>query len=193
MKIECWICGLVLFLVVPCIADGPESQPVGKATKAVYRTDDSAATGDALQNAQELLRKLRMADPRRYQRLVELRQHDPEAFRRKLLAQVRNKHGGADEERAVQEAKRRFWEAKDDATRAQRKAELRAALEAAFEARLTRSRQRVQRLEQALVSFRARIARMEQNRDAVCTARLKKMTTSRKAEQNTGGRMDSGK
>ncbi|MCK5803571.1 MAG: hypothetical protein KAI66_12095 [Lentisphaeria bacterium] len=184
MSARRWMCASALVLAAAFFPRGVAAQAQTGFAGGV-RAAGVPGSRLGTKDVQRLLRELESVDSGRYKYLVALREKDPEAFRRKLLALARSKRdgtrfpgcGSSSEEQAVRVARERFLAAKDDRERLTRRAGLRKTVEAAFDARLAWSRKRALCLEKELASFRVRIAKMEQNRDKVCSARMEKLTS----------------
>jgi hypothetical protein len=134
---------------------------------------------------------LRQERPELYKRLSKLYQEDRERFFEEVRGLMRERgtqtaagNSTADrsprssaEERRCNELARQYRESNDPAEKERIKADLAAAVQAAFEARLRSSHERIARLEQQLKDFRERLEHMEANRDQICAGRLNELTT----------------
>jgi hypothetical protein len=150
---------------------------------------------DGVQGGQQgvpgaFMERLRQEHPEIHKRLSKLYQEDREQFFQEVRALMRERglqapegtgSGSRSQRDSVEEQKcselgRRFRESKDAAEKERLKTELAAAIQAAFEARLRGSQERIARLEQQLKEFRQRLEHLEANRDKICAERLDELT-----------------
>ncbi|MBN2449126.1 MAG: hypothetical protein JXR77_01985 [Lentisphaeria bacterium] len=80
------------------------------------------------------------------------------------------------EEEKCQELARLYAETADGQEKTAIRQELQAAVQEAFEARLGNSRERIAHLEEQLTKFRQHLQNLEENRDAICRARVEELT-----------------
>jgi hypothetical protein len=136
------------------------------------------------------MERLRQENPEAHERLSRVYKNDRQQFFqevRKLMAEgglpvpeaegARGRvHRESPEEQKCAELSRLFQEAQNEAEKQRIRAELTAAIQAAFEARLHASKERIARLEEQLKDFRQHLDRLEGNRDRVCEERLEELT-----------------
>ena len=130
----------------------------------------------------ELFEQLKEQDPERFERLTELRETDPDAFReefRQIMQQrfkARRAGGGGPVEQKCVELSGIYRGTKDQGKRQQIKAELRAAVEEAFDARVKERLQRLERMEQEIQRIRQEIEARQGNREEICKRRVDELT-----------------
>lgn len=134
--------------------------------------------------------RLLQEHPELHKRLSKLYQEDRDQFFQEVRKLMRERglqvpdEGGtgnrgrrdAAEEQKCSELGRRYQASQDPAEKEQLRTELAAAIQAAFEARLRGSQERIARLEQQLKEFRQRLEHMEANREKICAERLEELT-----------------
>lgn len=144
-----------------------------------------AKWGENLPGAQELIERLRMEDPERFEHLMTLREQDRPAFMQELRQIVKERRGAGDEkgrkppspqEIRCNELSRQYQEAETEEKKAEIKAELEQAVMEAFEARLNASKERLARLESEITAFREHIKRIEGNREKMVQMRVDELT-----------------
>ncbi|MFA5204998.1 MAG: hypothetical protein WC708_11410, partial [Lentisphaeria bacterium] len=135
-----------------------------------------------------LLDRLRQDNPKEFARLSELRSKNPEQFRK----EVRNLLGGrmftgrqTEEDKACQELAAKYRAAKSDAEKTALRAEIKTAVNKAFEKRLASQRQRLAELEKQLSKIRDQVKQREADRDTICARRVEELT--RDPRYNWGG------
>jgi len=129
------------------------------------------------------MERLRQERPELHERLSRLYQEDRQRFFQEVRGLMREAQGpglrgrrDSPEEQKCTELSRLYREAKDPAEKERLKAELSAAVSAAFGARLRASQERVARLEKQLGEFRQNLERLETNREQICAERLEELT-----------------
>jgi len=135
-----------------------------------------------------LLEELKEEDPKEFERLMELRETDKRAFMQELQKLARAKGGGmgrggpmgrgkpSPEEAKCHELSKLYHQTKDDEEKGRIKAELKAAVEAAFDKRLEDKRTWVQDMTKKLEEHHERIERTKAKRDEICKTRLDDLT-----------------
>lgn len=134
------------------------------------------------------LEQLKRENPEEYERLKALYMDDRPAFMEEMRDIVAERPGllrrvdsVRDEraqriERECQELSRLYQEAEDENEKERLKAELKQAVEEAFEVRIESSRRRIEHLERQLTRFKERIETLEENREKICEDRLEQLT-----------------
>jgi len=132
-----------------------------------------------------------MPEPER-QRLRELQQHGPQAFRDELRLQLRNRQrqGSAadtdadaendhDSQREhIKQLVRQYHQAQTDAARQQLRQQLRQAIISNQQQRLQQREQQLTQMQQELEHLRAMLAERRQNFDAICDTYLQQLLQS---------------
>ena len=136
------------------------------------------------------MERLRQEHPELHKRLSKLYQEDREKFFQEVRTLMREREpqvpettssskrsqrSSAEEQKCL-DLSRSYQECTNAAEKERLKTELAAAVQAAYEAKLRGSQERIARLEQQLKEFRGRLERMEANRDKICTERLDELT-----------------
>jgi len=143
--------------------------------------------GAKMEEAMERFKEqLQTQNPGEYQRLMELREKDPEAYRKEIRDFFAKRGRGevaapgvgtvSDEEKVCQELAKKFMETKDPAEAAKVKADLQKAVSLAFDKRLERQKQRLADLESRIKTVREQIQTRQANKDKVCELRVEELT-----------------
>jgi hypothetical protein len=179
-------------------AEAPKAPARAEATRSSKSGNGGGERGSRREGEQgakqglptAFMERLRQEHPELHKRLTKLYQEDRETFFQEVRALMRERgvqtpegegtttrapHDSS-EERKCAELSRLYQASQDPAEKERLKAELAAAIQAAFEARLRGSQERIARLEQQLKEFRGRLGRMEANRDKICAERLEDLT-----------------
>lgn len=139
--------------------------------------------GRRMKDGMEWLERMKRENPDEFQRLLQLRQTDPQQFSQELrkFAQQRRgsmRHSGraTEEERKCQELGRLYHETKDTAERERIRGELRGAVEAAFDRQIKERREWLDEMMRKIEGGRKRLAEREAKRDEVCEDRVHDLT-----------------
>jgi hypothetical protein len=128
--------------------------------------------------------RLQEEDPAAYERLMELRKTNPDAFReemRELIASRMRTEAApagpvsAEEVRTVELA-RQFREATNPEEAARLKQELKGAIQAAFDKRLESQRAMLTEFQKRMAAIEEQIRARQANRDKICELRLDELT-----------------
>lgn len=174
------------------LADDPSPAPATPATPAAAALDAPGAGGRRAgrqgprgEITERLRDQFQQRNPEEYKKLMELRDTDPEAFRAKMreIMQKNMQFGGpggrgmalAEEEKANEIAKR-YLAASAPEEKEQIKAELRKAVEAAFDKRMELQQQRFGDLEGRVKKAKEELETRQKNRDSIIQNRMDELT-----------------
>lgn len=200
------VCGLIALLAVPVLGRAQEPPPPpppagvpapqpGRPHAGQARWGERGrpggvpgmpgARGGALEEMMERFRnRLQQEDPETYNRLMALRESNPEAFRdemRELIASRMRGDAGplapvnAEEVKCVDLA-RQVREAKTPEAAAAVKAELKKAIEAAFDKRLEQQQQMLQEFQKRMAAIQEQVKERQANKAKICELRLEELT-----------------
>lgn len=151
----------------------------GEAVAPEHFLKDSAAL-------RAWLEKLRAENPEMVERLLRLREENPERFRDEVreIALRRNKGGGGDDaavaanpdEAKCKELSRQYADTKDPVEKDRIRAELREAVLRSFDLRLQERAERLERMKQELERLQKQLAERKASRDPICEARVDELT-----------------
>ncbi len=129
---------------------------------------------------------LRRENPEKFQQLMRLRRENPKEFQRQISQIIRKRQRGrmSPKELKCFELSRKYLKAKDPKTKAKIMKQLRAAVEAAFDARIADRLRRLERMEKELQRIRAQIEERKANRSKICQARIEELTRDPKYRWN---------
>lgn len=161
--------------------DAGRRTPHWKPPSARMRRSDRDFPGPG-RIARGWLDDFRKNNPDEYSRLMRLKEENPEEFRRRLgeLARKRMRQRWKSkmppEERRCIELSEKYHKAKTPDQKQKILAELRKAVEAAFDARIRERLRRVDAMEQRLKQIRAQIQERQANKDKICEVRVEELT-----------------
>ena len=128
------------------------------------------------------LQMLKEKHPEEYERLQELRESDPEAFRDEIRKRFRQhvkrrmrKHVGPHNRECMELAKK-YHDAENPEEKAALKQQLHDAVKKAFDARVEQQAAMIKRMEERLNKLRNHLATREANRDEICAERVEDLT-----------------
>ena len=191
------VAAVLLAVSAVVLAQAPEPAPDRQKARPDWRARQRGGRGDRMgpgakwggeggfrpdARMKELFEKLKEQDPERFDQLTQLRETDPEAFRseiRQVMQQRfkgRRTGTGAPAEQKCVELSGVYRRTKDEQKRQQIKAELRTAVEEAFDARVEERLKRLERMEQEIQRIRREIEARQGNRDEICTQRVGELT-----------------
>mgnify|MGYP001545066878 CR=1 FL=1 len=135
-----------------------------------------------MRHVKEWVEQLKEENPEEYERLMKLREDDPEAFRQALHARLRNKMG--DRVRKMHEAgeketlelAEKYHAAEAAEEKAEIKEQLTALVKQTFDERVETQKEMLKRMEAKLAEFRENIAKREAKRDEICAERVEQLT-----------------
>jgi len=136
------------------------------------------------------LEDFRKKHPDEYSELMRLKEENPEEFRRRLSELARErmrqrwKPKMQPEERRCLELSEKYHKAKSPEEKQKILAELRKAVEAAFDARIQERLRWVDAMEQKLKQIRGQIQERQANKDKICEARVEELTRDPKYRWN---------
>jgi len=132
------------------------------------------------------LDSLRRENPEKFEKLMRLRREKPEEFQRQIAQLIRQRgrcHLSPQEQKSL-ELSRKYMQTKSAEEKNKIMAELRKAVEAAFDARIADRLRRVERMEKELRRIRRQIEERKANRDKICEARIQELTRDPKYRWN---------
>jgi hypothetical protein len=126
-------------------------------------------------------------DPAEFKRLMDLREKDPEAFRKEIRERVAKRGLGAgtstpgteaitEHEKACLDLARKFHETQDPAEAEKIKAQLQQAVAVAFDDRQVRQQERLTELETRIKSIREQVQKRQASKDKICQLRVEELT-----------------
>ena len=193
---------VVLAQEAPAAGDGVV--PAAKARSPGAEAERGGAPGRDGRRAaavERFIQKMKVENPAEFKRLQELRQNDQEAFRKEMRERWQKKNGEnreeghkADgknatllpEEMACQEVARKYRAAQTPEAAAKLKAELTAAVERTFDARIADQETRLQKAAADLAKRKAR-------KGEVCARRVEELTKEHPARAAKGANRESHK
>jgi len=128
------------------------------------------------------LEQIKKEDPEKFEKLMKLRETNPDEFRKQISAlarkrfQKRRLENMPPEERRCIELSRQYARTENPDEKAQIKAQLQEAVEKAFDARIRERLERLERMESELKRIRGQIEERKENRGRICTARVEELT-----------------
>jgi hypothetical protein len=136
----------------------------------------------AMRHVKEWIEQLKTENPEEYEKLMKLREKDPEAFRQALHTRLRDKMG--DRIRQMHEASEgetielaeRYHAAETAEEKAEVKEQLTAAVKKAFDERIATQKEMLKRMEEKLTEFRERMEKRKAKRDEICAERIEQLT-----------------
>ncbi|MCF7854081.1 MAG: hemolysin XhlA family protein [Candidatus Pacebacteria bacterium] len=135
-----------------------------------------------LDRVQEFVADLKEQNPEEYERLMDLRREHPEQFRNELRERIHQRMKrrlGAmmtAEDKECIELSRKYHQAETDAERRAFREQLRKAVRTAFDARLQRHKEMIEKLEDRVNELKQRMSEREDKRDEICEQRLERLT-----------------
>jgi len=136
------------------------------------------------------LERLRQERPELHERLTRLYREDRQQFFQEVRSLMRERglpvpdgeaapgrvRRDSPEEQKCLELGRLYQAADGEAEKERLKAEMATAVQAAFEARIGATKERIARLEEQLKDFHQHLDRLEANRDRICAERVEELT-----------------
>ncbi len=141
--------------------------------------------GDGKQDfakGREWMEQFRTDNPEEFQRLMKLRESDPEAFRREImknagkLMQERRGEGVSEAEKRTHDLAAQYRAAATDAERQKIKTELTDAVKSAFDEQQQRRQEQLAKLEQYLERLRSALEERHAHRDKIVNERVEQIT-----------------
>ena len=134
--------------------------------------------GHMLHRLRDWVETLKEEEPEEYERLMELRREDPDAFRQEIRERIREKIEDRMPEsaRECQKLRQKYHEADNDREKEEIREDLEDAVEDAFEERLERQEELVDDLEEKLDKLRDRIRKRKDNKDEIIEVRVEQLT-----------------
>lgn len=183
---------------------GPPPTAAGEA--GAMGRGGAGRRGPVMDMLEQYRDKLKKEDPAEFERLMKLKDTDPEAFRKEIRERVMRDGGMREmarenfanregmpggreggmrdmmrprpmpEDEKCLDLARQYHDARTPAEKEKLKTDLQAAINLAFEKRLVTQRERVEKMDQQLKQIRDGIATREKNRDKICAERLTELT-----------------
>lgn len=151
--------------------------------------------GRGMMKGTDVFESLKKEDPERFQKLMRLRETDPDAFRAQLkeflAARSPSGIGGSrwsgvvTSEEECRELARLYHETDDEDEKKAISGKLLEKIQETFELRQEGARERLARMEEEIAEIRSVLERREQNREEICRARLEELTRDPALEWNT--------
>ena len=130
------------------------------------------------------IEELKENDPDEYERLMALREEDPQAFRQEIrkrlgerMKQHMRQHAGPEEQKCMELA-RRYHAADSAGEKAEIKEQLEDAVQAAFDARLEQQETMLEKMEERLDQLREHLATRKAHREKICDERVDELTAN---------------
>lgn len=142
--------------------------------------------GSPLERVQQFVEKMQQEDPENYERLMALREENPEQFRqelRKMLTDRMQKRPGrgprrmTPEDQETVELAQLYQKAETDAEKDAIRGKLQVAVGKAYDARLTQQEEMLERMRERLQELEERVATRKESRDEMIENRVEQLTT----------------
>lgn len=185
------------------LADDPPATPPKAATEApspaAAETRDAGAhrptarpLGGRGDLGDRVLEQIQQRNPEEYKKLMDLREKDADAFRAKLRELMQKgmtsgRGGVPAEEEKANEAAKRYLAATTPEEKEQLKADLRKAVEAAFDKRQEQQKRRLADLEAGVKKAKDEFESRQKNRASIIQKRIEELTTDPKLRWGTPG------
>jgi uncharacterized coiled-coil protein SlyX len=125
--------------------------------------------------------QLKTENPEEFERLMKLRDENPEAFRQQIRERLGQRMGrgmrSSAEEGQVGELVQKYHQAQTEQEKEELKAQIQEAVTGAFGAQMAEQKEMIARMQQRLTEFRERLATREENREAIIENRVEQLTT----------------